>query len=212
MERRHWSIFPVAVFLLAACGPPSGTKDLPLLSAHVTDLPHSMQRISARWWTNARAAKRDGTSLAIYDRHGRLRSYDVRFDRRTGPTPTYLQGVESEITAYRSAAGARWAFEKERSATSRGYMWGSTTLGTDRGLARVSVPFKALRIPSVGTGRTAYTSTWGGDEFDYTTDVALFWRGRHVVRLQVTAILGHTAAYWIDALARAIDRRLIWAT
>jgi hypothetical protein len=209
MTRGHWSIVLLAGILLAACGTSSTSGSLPGLAVRPSDLLGGMVRASTSWWTNRQAAKRDGISPAAYDRHGRLRSYDVRFERGSGSTRTDLQGVESEVAVYRSTAGAHWAFEQARFAVKRGYMWGSTTLGTHRGLARVSVPFTVLPIPPVGTDRAGYTSTWGGDEFAYTTCVALFWRGNHAVRLQVTAILGHAAIRTIDTLARTIDRRLI---
>jgi hypothetical protein len=163
---------------------------------------------SAQWWNNRQAAARTGIPESVYDRHGREHSYDVRFGRRDSAARTTIQSVESEVTVYRDAAGARWAYEQGNAATRHGHMWGATTLGTASGQAQIPIPFHRMGLPDVGTSRAAYSATWGGDEFAYTTCVALFTRGRYTVRLQVTAVQGNTAPHWTARLSRAIDARL----
>lgn len=200
----------VAILLLAGCGSATRLPRLQHLTLRPSDLPRGMKLESARWWSNTQAARRDGVAPSVYVSHGRQESYSVRFTRSlSGATVTYLQRVESEITAFRNPPGAAWAYTRARAAAEHSYMWGATTLGSDRGRARVRVPARQVTAPAVGASRAAFLATWGGDEFAYTTCTVVFQRRTFLARVEVTALEEDVARRWVARLARIVDMRLM---
>lgn len=169
-----------------------------------------MNRSAARWWSSAQTARRDGIAPSEIGSLGDLHSYGVQFTRAPGLlTSSYMQDVQSDITGFKNPAAAGRGYAAERVVLEHSYMWGSTTLGSDRGQAHIRVPVKPMNAPHVGTRRSAFITTWGGDEFDYTTCTVVFQRKAYVVRIGVTALLESVARHWISRLALISDTRLL---
>jgi hypothetical protein len=180
------------------------------LALRLSDLPPYTTADSARVWTNAQAAKRDHVPVATYNQRGRILSYQDSFERHVinGSEPTWLLHTDSEITAFRGAAGARWYFGRVSAAMKRSYVTSTNNLGANAGQTGIRVYFHTLAVPPLGNRRIGLTVNSGGDEMGFTTRVLIFQRNRYVVFLRVRGLLDQTILSKVVAIGRRIDSRV----
>jgi hypothetical protein len=187
------------------------TPDLKALALRAGDLPGGFALDSGRYWSNSQAAARDRVPVSSYQTHGRIRSYQNIYSHPfavNSPATGGLQRAGSEITEYRDARGAHWDWLRLRGVWRHATSMGSTTLGSVAGNAGRPVPFKPIVVPLVGNEDAGFAVTWGGDEFDYTTRVIVFRRGRYVATLEVIGIMQQVSLHKTMIMARTIDRRI----
>jgi hypothetical protein len=206
-------VFGPCLLQLSACGSTSVAPSNPplrSLALRLSDLPPSTTADSARFWSNAQAATRDHVPVAAYQQHGRILSYQDSFERHVmnGSEPTWLLHTDSEITAFRGAAGARWYFGRMSAAMKRSYVTSTNNLGANAGQTGLHIHFHLLAIPPLGNRRVGLTANSGGDEMGFTTRVLIFQRGRYVVFLRVRGLLDQTILSKVVAIGRRIDHRL----
>jgi hypothetical protein len=91
------------------------------LGLRLSDLLPQTSMDSARAWSNFQAARRDDVSVALYDQHGRMLSYQDSFTRNVinGSGHIWLLHADSELTAFRATSGARWNYGRLCSAFER---------------------------------------------------------------------------------------------
>ncbi len=186
-----------AILALAGFGTVSGATPrlgLPSVALRVSDLPRGATLATARFWSNAQAAKRDGVSASVYKRHGRIRSYQVTFDRElvNGLPPRGIVHADSEITAFRSAGGARWYFSRVDRRLRRQGVIGSLTGGANGspGSASHAFTYHPAALPRIGDQTAGFVAQSSGDEFAYTTRAILFREKRDIVLLRVVGFQG----------------------
>jgi hypothetical protein len=207
-------IGPVCVALaLTGCGAATAkaSVNLSALGVHRSDVPRGFAREIGRSWSNVQAATRDRISPSVYATHGRERSYESAYTQvwaANEPPNGGLHRADSEITVYKTAAGARWGWQRTVRLWNHAFQVGATTLGSHAGQAAIHVPFKALPVPRIGNTTAGFSATWGGDEFAYTGTVLIVRQGRYVATVETVGYVGQVHTSLAVALARRIDSRI----
>lgn len=209
----HLSVICVCLALIG-CG--SSTQaghptDPKAFALRLSDVPRGFVLDSARYWRNKQAASRDHLPVSAYDSHGRIRSYENTFTPSLAldePPTGGLQRAASEVVEYQDTRGAHWDWLRMRNVWRHATAMGSTTLGANAGEAGRPVPFKAIAAPRVGDESAAFSVTWGGDEFAYTTTVVVFRRGKYVATATAIGIVDQVPPRRAVSMARTVDRRI----
>lgn len=202
-----------SLLVAAGCGSSSSAQarpDLRVLGLRLSDLPAQTTVDSTRYWSNAQAAHRDGVPVTAYNQHGRVLSYQDSFTRNVlnGSDSIWLLLANSEITAYKTVAGARWYYDRLRSEMQKEYVPSTNNLGANAGQTGIHVSFHGLAIPPLGDAHAAFTADSGGDEMAFTTRVILFRRGPYVVSLRVRGLVDQTLVSKVVAVGRKVDARV----
>jgi len=157
-------------------------KDVAL---RLSDLPAGFTQIQGRFYTNAQAVALDGVSLATLNGHGRLLSYDARYQR------SLLVGIvetDDTVAAYKTSTGAHWDYMRV-TANAR------------------SSQLRRMSARSVGSERAGYTYSKIVKRVNLTVDAVLFRRGSYTVLVQIVGVTGSFNPGEVTRLAQIIDRR-----
>jgi hypothetical protein len=156
------------------------------LNLSLPDMPAGFTLHTARYWTNAQAAREDKVSLATYEQRGRLLSYNAEY-RRDGLVG--LQDVDATVVAYRDERGARWAYERAISNLRQAHE-------------------REVSVGQLGSAAVGFTFDKTTHGYSVTADAIPLRRSSYVIIVVGAGLRATFGAAEVASLARLIDTRV----
>ncbi len=176
----------------------SVTRTLKRLVLNVRDFPGGYRQTRLAVVTNAQSATNNHDDKSLLDRKGRIESYETAFAH---PDKAGAMGVLDSVTAYRSAAGAAWDYNRQ-----------TRTITNE--LTRAPKKYRAAAFPVSGIGERAM----GFQTLDFSqktslTDIGILFRSKHywAMVLTIAPARAYTRAK-AERFARTIASRIAAGT